>query len=308
MIEKVTLRFWVFAALLLPSISQASILCDYYHDHEPELYKVTCTNGSASSKPAGANSTFADAFNLNSASLPTEPSSYGLETLVSALRKHPGTWAPTFSLIKGFHRFGTGISTSSNNTFYGNDVVQRGTGFPEVSSFEPNERARGSLTNFNIGSSLTLLEPTHGPAVRLGISVRYNKITDTWGGGPALLLNWERFTLGAGYTHERVSNFLPWVQFTNLTLSARHSILELEYSELSSLGGFVLSPIHILSLTASWRHITLTAAVRNLSYLKVGEVTQTHYAVQYLFSKWFSAGFLINYIPGANTLGTQWFL
>ena len=297
-------------ALLAPR-AEASILCDYYRQSEPQLYKVVCANGSSSStKPAGANSTFSDSFNLNSASLPTEPSSYGLETLLSMLRGGNHRVSPTFSVIKGFHKFGTGISTSGNNTFFGNDIVQRAFGHSNVDSFEPHEPAKGQLINLNLGTSVSLIEAKQGasPSLRMGISARYNKTTDTWGGGAGLLLSWSHLTLGAGYSRETVSNFIPRVTFTSLTASTRLSIFEFEYTRLDSAEGLVLNPVHILAVTASIRKFTLTAATRKLDYLLEGTVIQNHFGVQYLFSKALSFGLLYNYIPGATTLGTQFYL
>jgi hypothetical protein len=294
--------------LMLGDQCQASAICDYYKRSNPDLYKIVCANGSASTKPAGANSTFSDSFNISAASLPTEPSSYGLETIGNFIRNDSNARSPTFSLIKGFHKFGTGLSTSGNNTFYGNDMVQRLYGPSSVQTFEVAEEAKGSLINLNLGTSILLLEPKNGPKLTLGTSVRYNKITDTWGGGPALLLSWTHLSLGAGYTRERVSSFLPRSTFTTLLVSTRLSFIELEYSRLLDLTNNGLSPIHIYSASASIRRLTLTAAIRELNYVSEGYVFQTHFAFQYVFSKHFSAGFLFNYIPGANSIGTQIFL
>jgi len=293
---------------LWTATSHAESLCDYYRREAPQAYKVLCTNGSASTKPAGASSSFSSAFSLNSASLPTEPSSLGLETIVSYFNHGSLTWGPTFSLIKGFHRFGTGVSTGSNNTFFGNDIVQRATGTPEVTSFEPTEPAKGGMTNLNLGTSFSVWEVKGGPSVRLGLSARYNKITDTMGGGPGLMVSWRYLTLGGGYTRERISNDLPRITFINLIASTRLSIFEFEYTYLKNHGGYDLKPIQMLSTTAQFRRLSLTFAVRRLDYLQYGDVTQGHFAVQYLFSKHFSLGYLSNYIPGTHSLGTQIYL
>jgi hypothetical protein len=301
--------FGLSALTLLPEQGYAETVCQHYRKEAPNLYKILCTNGGAvTTKPAGASSTFSSAFSLNSASLPTEPSSYGLETIVSYFRNDSFHMGPTFSIVKGFQRFGTGVSTSSNNTFFGNDIVQRAVGSSNIDSFEPHEPAKGAFANLNLGTSFTVIEPDHGPTLRLGLSVRYNKTTDTLGGGPGLMLNWKRFTFGGGYTRERVSNLLPRVTFINLMASARVSLLEFEFTRLSNVGGFDLKPIYILSTAATFRKLTLTVAVRRLNYYLEGDVTQTHFAVQYLFSKNFSAGYLVNYIPGTASIGTQFYL
>ncbi len=299
----------ILALALWSSQAEAESVCDYYRRETPSLYKIMCTGSSASSKPAGASSTFTSAFSLNTASLPTEPSSFGVESIASYLKTDSLQWSPTFSIIKGFQKFGTGVSTSGNNTFYGNDIVQRAYGKPEIESFEPTEPAKGKVANLNLGTSFKLLELDRGPTVRLGVSARYNKITDTWGGGPGLMLSWKWLTLGGGYTRERVSNYLPRVTFYNLMASTRLSIFEFEYTRLVNRGGFDLEPIQIVSTTAMINRLTLTFAVRKLNYLQQeGDVTQTHFAIQYLFSKNFSAGYLINYIPGTASIGAQVYL
>lgn len=303
-------RFGIFAFALGATAGHAETVCQYYRREAPNLYKIMCVNsgGVVESKPAGASSTFSSGFGLNSASLPTEPTSYGLETIASYYNRNGFNWAPTFSLIKGFQKFGTGVSTSGNNTFYGNDIVQRAYGKPEIDSFNPDEPAKGSFVNLNLGTSINVLELPHGPTFRLGLSARYNKTTDTFGGGPGLMVNWNRFTFGGGYTRERVSNYLPRITFYNLMASMRLWIFEFEYSYLKNDGGFDLKPIQIFTTTTTIRRLTLTFAFRRLNYLQYGDVTQTHFAIQYLFSKNFSAGYLVNYIPGTASVGVQVYL
>ena len=289
----------------------ADSLCNYYREELPYMYRLMCTDGgSATTKPAGVNSTFSDSFNVSAAALPTEPSSYGIEIIESYLRRPSTSWSPTFSIIKGFHKFGTGVSTGGNNTFFGNDIVQRAVGTPDVDSFSPHEPAKSSIPNLNLGTSFQLVHTRGGyfPNVDLGFSVRHNKITDTWGGGPAFLLSWKYLTLGAGFTRERVSNYLPIVTFTSFLASTRISILELEYTQLRNYGGFALDPIHILSATLSLGHFMLIAAERKLNYLQWGSVVQTHYALQYMVSKSWTVGAMYNYIPGADSVAMQWFL
>ena len=290
-----------------PRADAADTICDDYRTNSPLMYELFCHGGS-SSKPAGANSTFSDSFNINAASLPTEPSSYGLEMIGSRLRNNNDIWSPTFSLVKGFHRFGTGISTSSNSTFYGNDVVQRANGAPLVDSFKPHETAKGHITDLNLGTSFAFLQ-SKALSLQLGLSARYNKTTNKWGGGPAVVLIWPNLTLGAGLTREKVSNSLDWIEFLSLFASKRISVFEFEYTFLKNSGGYSLHPVHILTIGLNIRRLLLTGAARRLNYLRTqGEVTQYYFGAQYLFSKSVSAGVLYNYIPGANSVGFQYFL
>lgn len=142
--------------------------CAYFKKHSKALYKVYCGNGDAggSARPAGASSTFTSSFNISSAALPTDPTDYGLETIVSVLRS-PSTdaetrWTPSFALIKGFKKFGAGVSTSAANTFYSNDVLERAVGDPEIRDLAPRETARGKLSHLNLGTSFALWSPEKG--------------------------------------------------------------------------------------------------------------------------------------------------
>ncbi len=307
------LRFAALAlfAIFMTTDAYASSVCNYYRKSVPRLYNLLCSKGRASSKPAGANSSFSAAFNLTAASLPTEPTSYGLETIGSVLRDGESGVSPTFSLVKGFSKFGTGISTGSNNTFYGDDVHQRQFGTAELRTFEPMETARGSGPNLNLGSSFNLTDPRRAVHAKLGTSIRYNRISDSWGGGPALALASTHLTLGAAVTRERVSNELPRLQFTNYQISTRLWVFELEYNQLRNDSHYNQSPIHILTLTTSIRALLLTVAQRQLVLTQVDRseaVVQHHFALQYQFSTHFSAGAMFNYIPGAVSLGAQVFL
>jgi hypothetical protein len=303
-------------AFFASSTARASALCDEYRSKSPTLYAIYCKEDSAGlTKPAGANSTFSDSFNISSASLPTEPSSYGIETIGSELRSGGGGFSPNFALIKGYHRFGTGISTGSNNTFYGDDVIERLSGPPNVTSFKPAEPATGHFTNLNLGGSLELLTFGQGNAVKLGASVRYNETTNTWGGGPAVFLNLGNFSFGAGFTNETVSALVPRVLFTTFLVSARVSNFEFEYTYLTDNLNLGLSPIQIFTATATYGRFLLLAAIRQLNYLTnasatnvTGEVYQEHFGVQWLVSTHFSVGYLFNYIPGANSVGLQVYL
>ncbi len=294
------------------SAAFADSLCNYYKKEIPYMYKVMCTEGGSTSKPAGANSTFSDSFNVSAAALPTEPSSYGLEVIGSYLRSDIKEFTPTFSLIKGFHKFGAGISTSGSNTFFGNDIVQRATGTPLYKSFAPHEPAITSIPNLNLGTSFELNTPPLGssmPKFDLGISGRHNQTTDTWGGGPALMVIFNRFTIGGGFTREKISTHLQMVTFTSLLVSTRISIFEFEYTQLRNAGGYALGPVQILSGTISVGKLLFTLAERQAQFLLYQNIVlQPHLALQYQYSKHLSIGAMYNYIPGASSLAMQYFL
>ena len=272
------------------------------------MYNILCKGGAGSTKPAGATSTMSDSFNVNPGSLPTEPSSYGLETIGSYVRSSGGLWSPNFSIVKGFHKFGTGLSTAGTNTFYGNDILRRIQGPAAIENFKSLEPAKGKLTNLNIGTSVALLRKSSNRSLTLGLSARYNKVTNSWGGGPALFARSNYFTLGAGVTHEQVTNQFGPLYFLTGFASLKFWTFEFELTVLKNAGQIILDPIVIKTLTLHFGNILLSGAIRRLNYLPTGPENQTHFAFQYLISKHLSVGILHNYIPGTNSLACQMYL
>jgi hypothetical protein len=290
----------------------ASTVCDFYKKYAPLIYDINCNRGPTHAKKntgSGA-STFGSAFNINPSSVPTEPSPYGLETIQSAIPPAFGEKAYTFSLIKGFHKFGSAVTTGNNNTFYGNDIVQRSQGYSTYDTFAPSEPAKGTLPSFNVGTAFSLLEnkSIFNVAVSLGLSARYNHITNTMGGGMGLMIKSDYLILGAGFVNERVSNYYPQIAFYSATVGLRLLLLDLEYTYLQHSGGVSLGPVQIVTMTYTVGPIILTYALRWLDFYYEGQVAQGHFALQCQFSKHLSLGVMQNYIPGANSIAVQIFL
>jgi hypothetical protein len=300
------------ALLILFSNPASADLCDYYKKHSPGIYKINCEDGPSRAKRntgSGA-STFGGAFNINPSSIPTEPSPYGLETIGSGIPPGFTETNLNFSIIKGFHKIGSAVSTSGNNTFYGNDIIQRAYKTPEYKTFDPPEKAQGKLPTFNLGTAFELIEAQGSiPSLSLGVSLRHNQITDTFGWGTGVMIKSGIFVLGGGIAKEKVSNFLPEVTFYSATGGIRFLIFELEYSWLKNSGGIVLSPIQIMTLTANLGPIILSYAVRRAEFFSEnGEIFQSHYAVQCQLNGHLSIGLLKNYIPGSTSFAMQIFL
>ena len=291
---------------LSASVSLASPMCNEYKKNSPRMYDLYCTTGgSGNTKPAGASSTFTESFNLNPATLPTEESPYGVEVISTYLHSGAPPGFPTLGVVKGFHRFGAAISTAGGNTFYSNHLVQRLSGPSDLQTLTEKETQKGKFSDLNLGTSFGLLQIESGLTLQLGLSARYNQMTNTWGGGPALMLVTRFVTLGAGVSREQVSNFIPRTSFYSLMVSKRFGFLELEYDRLSVDDQPLLSPIEIFTMSAGFRNIIFTLAGRRLNYVTEGNVTQLHFAIQCLVTHSFSLGYLYNYIPGGNSLGAQ---
>ncbi len=297
----------VFLFLSLSPPAFAAGICDYYKEFMPGLYEITCKGSASSSRPSGASSTFAQSFNMTPASLPTEPSGYGVEVIGTLLRQPSREFAPTFSLVKGFQKFGAGLSTASNNTFQGNDVVQRSTGGRLVTTLKPYEPAQSSLPNFNLGTAVNLWKSKASwrPKLDLGLSARFNATTNTLGGGPALMFSVPWLSVGVGVSREKVATQLSRITFLSGIATARILFLEFEYNYLRNYGGFALDPIHIFTTTTQFGPAMVTLSRRFLFFQQDGRVGQWHGAIQWRLTKKVTVGALYNYIPGATSLATQ---
>lgn len=302
--------FWILCCIW-PFFAQAD-LCDYYKKFSPKIYEINCVQGPGKAKKSvgsGA-TTFGGAFNINPSSVPTEPSPYGLEVIENVIPPLFSNNRVNFSLIKGFHKIGSAVTTNSNNTFYGNDVIQRAYGHSTYKTFDLPEPAKGTLPSFNLGTAFELIKSKSifSPSFSLGVSLRYNQITDTVGEGLGFLVKTDYLVFGSGIVSEKVSNFLPAMDFYSVTVGLRLILLEIEYTWLKNSGGVTLDPIQILTFTTNLGSLILTFAVRRLEFLQEGEVQQYHYAVQYQFSRHLSLGCLYNYVPGAGSVAMQVFL
>lgn len=305
------MRVLIFLSAFLGATASHADICRYYRKHSPDLYRIICKTKSSGSRPAGAASTISSSFNLNSAALPMEPSSYGVEWIGSRIRNNtePGAkiYEQNFGLVKGFNKFGAGVSTASANTFYGDSVIYRIIDQPRQKNFEPLEERKGKYTNLNLGTAFDLTPKNATVSIQLGLSGRYNQTTDTWGGGPALMTNFGFLSLGIGATREKVSNFLDRVQFITYQANLKFWRFELEGCLLTN-NYPGLRPIPITTLTFRSGRVVATAALRRVQTISNYGESQPHFAFQVLFSKYISAGFLYNYVPGATSLGLQFYL
>lgn len=247
---------------------------------------------------------------MTPAATPTDPTPYGVENIFSQIRTQPGQINNALSLVKGFQKFGTAVSTAGNNTFYGNDVLQRTMGGADLRTFELSETGKRALPHFNLGTAFSLNPKKKGThrAVNLGVSVRYNSTTETVGPGLGISIGERWLTLGVGLSRERISSTLPGIYFDSAMATLRLPMIEFEYSVLHHFNGPRLDPITILTGTINLSRVYLTAARRQAWYAGEGDVTQHHFALQARLSRHFAAGILHNFIPGTNSAALQIFL
>lgn len=306
-----------FAALtlFLPLRALATTdLCSAFQNTVPlpDWYRGVCDRASAGlAKLGGAFSTFADSFNLNPASIPTAPTPYGVEYIGSFTPGTPTAMRHNFAFIKGYQRVGAGLSTNSDDTFYSNSQRQnfQGTSYGDLlEAFVPDSVA----PTFNVGSAVALLPERVSKEVsaNLGVTLKYNKYLGQVSPGGGLSLETPSFTFGASVIRESETQYAISTSYYTFTAGYKHRYFQVEYIHLKNTTsyGLVSDPIQILTMSAHYKALQGTAALRRLTNYEAVEVIQPHFAVQYQFSGHFSAAYLLNYIPGTQSIGLQVFL
>ncbi len=288
--------------------SIAGTMCDAYRESSPDLYKEVCGNEATASRPTGAQSSFSDSLNLNAASIPTGPTSYGAEGLYSFIKTNSSVSTTNFGLVKGFKRYGLGFISGGGNSFYDNDLLRRQYQSPELKDFTPYESPKSTQPNLNFSTAINLFDFAPGVNFNLGATVRYLNSTDTWGGGPSLLFESPYLSIGAGIIQLQIASNLPNTNFTSTLAILKLLFIELEYNRLDALDTFNLGAVEIGTVSLRFRRFILSAAQRRSKYELSGTVTQNFYSIQYLLLGNLSLGFMDNYIPGCRTVGMQIFL
>jgi hypothetical protein len=279
----------------------------------PDWYNSVCNpkSGKLLAQVGGAFSTFADSFNLNPASIPTSPTPYGIEYVSSFTSGTSTTTRSNFALVKGYQRIGAGISTNSDDTFYSNSQTQNfvGTSYGNtLGAFVPDSLA----PTLNFGTAFALLPEQVRPYLssNLGATIKYNKINGKIGPGGGLSLATEHVSLGLSMVHETDTEYSPATTYYTFTAGYKSPSFQIEYIYLKNVtDSYLVSwPMQIATASLSRSGLTGTAAIRRLIDFEGNPKIQFHFAIQYQFSRYFSAGYLYNYIPGTQSLGAQVFL
>jgi hypothetical protein len=289
----------VFGGLSLSA--SAGSLCDYYRSSTSKTFYNHICSPYNSTKPAGAQNTLSDALKINTSSIPTGPTGYGVEALYSILKRNPTPDNLRFGLVRGFNRAGAALSLGSGDTFYENDILRRQYHEPNLENFEFYN------PSLNIGAAATLVQFTKGVQLKLGLSAHYVDSTESWGGGTSILFETPWISVGTGISRLRVADDIPRINFISSLARLRLFLLELEYNRLDSQDTFDLGPVQIVTASLRMRAAIATFARRHSRYARFGKVFQNYYAFQYLFNDNLSLGYINNYVPGAHTFALQFF-
>lgn len=305
--------------LLLFSLSSAEAkdLCEQYRNYAPlpDWYNEVCNqNKSIRSVLGGAYSTFADAFNLNPAAIPTVSIPWGAEEIFST--QSGGSRRNNIALIKGFQNVGAALSSNSDESFYGSSVF-RAPGSANINP--PTNSSSGPIPTFNLGTAVSFkdLFPESFIDPSLGVMTKYNKASRKFTLATGFALAIGGFTAGLSYSKDPATAYTPEVKYGTGTLGFKFSGFQLEaISIISSTPVTVITPTGTSTMTVSSAAsifsasfnafgFLVTAAARTYKDAAQTRRTQSHFAIQHQITESIALGFMANYIPGYQSLDLQ---
>jgi hypothetical protein len=311
-------RYWKILAVAAAQIVFGTK--SYAADFCPYMYAF-CEKAKASkSISGGAYPSFADMVNLNPASAPTIPTPVGLEAIYNT--SGSGNSKPDYnlSLIKGFERIGTAASTNSENTFYSYNLVQafQGTQYRDMAERILAEKTILPTINFALATVLFPETFANFITPSIGVTARYNKTTKNLDKGWGLSLNSKFLSAGvSGYNSAEYNSMgIPATKTTIYNVGLKLSVFNFDYTQLRyetknlnwSRGFRVFSePVHIYTATLNFDSVLLTTAHREAINILDEKVTTTLLSGQIRISKSIALLALYNYIPGATSVGLDYF-
>ncbi len=291
---------------LLAHNTQAYDICKYLKDGGVagcNALKVT-SGGSLPSQSS--------AHQLNPGSIPATPTSYGVEVLDSPPSDPLSSTKYSFSLVKGFKRIGTGISTGNDDTFFTHSYLHASqeTIFQRAIEDIYNENT-SIIRNINLGTSFRIpvgplskvIEPS------LGVLARYNVPMKSWGWGTGLDVSSGLFSCGVSYITQPNEYELDDISMLVLMAGFGWKFFHIDYASLNYLEGMLQAkPADIWTLSLNWRRLILFGGYRRSPNFDGELLVDYLYGAQFLIGSHLSLGAMINYLPGRFTLGAQVFL
>lgn len=285
-------------------------------DTSCENFPLNCSKGSSS---GSANPSKSDGFSVNPSGIPTETTAFGLEGIwSSAGTNYPKTSLNT-SIIKGYQRVGSALTSGNGHTFYSFNLLQahQETGFQTSAEKVAAESTAEGTTN--IGGALALVRNSAKAKLvpTLGASARYNKLTKTWGPGYGVTLNSKFLSLGWGAwtSAGSVALGIPETSASNLNASARFGNVNVEYTYINysakglpTIMADYSHPVSILTGSLAIKRCIFTVAKRQAVNILNSPISLMLFAFQLQVSSHIALAYLHNYIPGAYSLGLQIFL
>jgi hypothetical protein len=253
----------------------------------------------------GAYSTFGDAFNLNSASLPTVKMPIGVEAIVS---KSTTATKTNFNIIKGFSGIGFGVASDSDNTIYSNRANHATAGTTSQVISNGNTSAPNTPT-LSFGSALSLeklLQITSKQVVpQLGLFMRYNSDAKNWSPGYGLAVSLGPISLGLSIIKEQAVQYYPATNVYTYDLGFKIWKLQAEYVYILNRTDYYSNSSTVIGLSGKFLGFLFTFASRSSVNATGGSTHVAHLGVQYVLNPHLSLSYLMNYVPGSQSLSAQ---
>jgi hypothetical protein len=204
-------RSWILllASLLLLPAPLAMANCwnadkTFYHG---------CADGSSGAIGASA-PLLGETMESNPASLPTQPTPFGIEALFSDRSAPKGERKLSFSTVKGFDGIGFGLGSWSSGTFSAPDLPQHFLGSSFSEEFNTFQSTSSGSPGIRIGTTALLPRGPFPPNIRfsLGASAGLGRVKGDW--APQLGALARISLLGIGYSEsfERIAHYLPRIR------------------------------------------------------------------------------------------------
>lgn len=302
----------IFLILILVSEANAKDLCTLYRNVTPlpSWYGTLC-NGKGGgfdglkSVVGGAYSTFADAFSLNPASLPTVELPPGVEMVASApMGRTAGSRKITFNAIKGFKGFGAGVGTDTENSIYSN---RANTSTSSYSTYSPAP----TLPSLNFASAISMdtilrVKEYYSWMPKIGALLRYNSTDRAWNPGLGVTTNLGPFSFGVSGIYQKAVGYYPATTVLTQTLGIHIFKVQLDYTLINNQNSMINNTVVLFALSGSiWKFTFNLASRLDRDYTSGGTASTYHLGIQYVFNPHFALAYLNNYIPGYQSMSAQ---
>jgi hypothetical protein len=308
----------VIIMLFFSSTSQARDLCEEYANWMPlpKWYPASCDpSGRMRSSLGGAYSTFADAFNLNPAAIITKFTPYGAEYIYSKTETGSNS---NFALLKGYGKAGVALTTSSDETFYGNGLFYK---FADARGKQISAvPALGTFPTVNLGTAVDLIKMFADGKLNtsilptIGTMIKFNKATNSFQYGIGAGLQIWKMSLGYSRNQDPETKYTPLTRSETVTLGIKVARIRIEgvivfVNQIAeTVTGTLVQPSSSKFLTVSGNlsRLSITAAYRNFYNSLNQQTNGYHFSLNLSVTPQMSVQYLHNYVETGRSLGIQY--
>ncbi len=300
----------ILLTLFFTHNSNAADVCQYFIS--APIDDGNCKMPGTNTMTGGGYPTYLDASILNPASIPIIKTPVGFEAMLNQEKEnisHVKKGSQSFSLIKGFDNAGVGLSSSSDDSFFTNNIKQA---FETGSSLQQKEEFEKYISNrpkYSFGGALTfpfkLLEQFSKPTI--GYSFNYNRTTKRVDYSMGASINSRFISFGYSTLVEKSSGLYIGSKTYVMNLGFKIPYLRAELSREMYRSSYVNLYTDIATITLKYRAFLGTYGVKSFKNLLGDTVKRDYFSAQFRLSKKVVMGAMVNYIPDAISLVAQIF-